>query len=54
MTKVSLRDALCGVELMETHLDGRELTIKTAPGYILKPGGIVIDCFYYIKIIISS
>merc|ERR1719468_158282 len=35
--KISLVEALCGFCLEITHLDGRKLAIKTAPGEIVKP-----------------
>jgi len=35
--KISLVEALCGFQLELTHLDGRKLLIKTAPGEIVKP-----------------
>eukprot|EP00930_Biecheleria_cincta_P003544 TRINITY_DN104483_c0_g1_i1.p1 TRINITY_DN104483_c0_g1~~TRINITY_DN104483_c0_g1_i1.p1 ORF type:complete len:549 (+),score=143.70 TRINITY_DN104483_c0_g1_i1:126-1649(+) len=35
--KISLVEALCGFEMELTHLDGRKLLIKTAPGDIIKP-----------------
>merc|ERR1719506_155056 len=35
--KISLVEALCGFEMEVTHLDGRKLLIKTAPGDIVKP-----------------
>merc|ERR1719148_401631 len=35
--KISLVEALCGFELEITHLDGRKLLVKTAPGDIVKP-----------------
>merc|ERR1712187_175075 len=35
--KISLVEALCGFELELTHLDGRKLLIKTAPGEIVHP-----------------
>jgi hypothetical protein len=34
---ISLVEALCGFEMEITHLDGRKLLIKTAPGDIVKP-----------------
>jgi len=34
--KINICQALCGIELVVTHLDGRELLIKTAPGEIIK------------------
>merc|ERR1719379_2768656 len=35
--KISLVEALCGFELEITHLDGRKLLIKSAPGEVIKP-----------------
>merc|ERR1712070_926101 len=35
--KISLVEALCGFETEITHLDGRKLLIKTAPGDIIRP-----------------
>merc|ERR1719456_772573 len=35
--KISLVEALCGFTMEVTHLDGRKLLIKTAPGDIVKP-----------------
>merc|ERR1719359_2534659 len=37
--KISLVEALCGFELEITHLDGRKLLVKTAPGELVKPMG---------------
>jgi len=34
---ISLVEALCGFELEVTHLDGRKLLIKSAPGDVVKP-----------------
>jgi len=34
---VSLVEALCGFEMEVTHLDGRKLLIKSAPGDIIRP-----------------
>lgn len=34
---ISLVEALCGFEMEITHLDGRKLLIKTAPGDIVRP-----------------
>merc|ERR1712217_30330 len=34
---ISLAEALCGFEFLFTHLDGRKLLIKSAPGEIIKP-----------------
>merc|ERR1719446_1426761 len=41
--KISLVEALCGFELTLTHLDGRKLFIKTAPGEIVRPAARGVD-----------
>ncbi|XP_024359349.1 dnaJ protein homolog isoform X1 [Physcomitrium patens] len=35
---LSLTEALCGFQFPLTHLDGRQLLIKSTPGEIIKPG----------------
>lgn len=35
---LSLTEALCGFQFALTHLDGRQLLIKTNPGEVVKPG----------------
>lgn len=35
---LSLTEALCGFLFVLTHLDGRQLLIKSSPGEIIKPG----------------
>jgi len=35
--KLSLTEALCGFQFVLTHLDGRQLLIKSNPGEIIKP-----------------
>lgn len=33
-----LTEALCGFQFILTHLDGRQLLIKSQPGEVVKPG----------------
>ena len=33
-----LTEALCGFQFALTHLDGRQLLIKSNPGEVIKPG----------------
>lgn len=35
---LSLTEALCGFQFILTHLDGRQLLIKSHPGEVVKPG----------------
>lgn len=35
---LSLTEALCGFQFALTHLDGRQLLIKSDPGEVIKPG----------------
>lgn len=35
---LNLREALCGFQFVLTHLDGRQLLIKSDPGKVFKPG----------------
>ena len=37
-TQISLLEALTGFEMVITHLDGREILVRTKPGEIIKPG----------------
>lgn len=35
---LTLTEALCGFQFILTHLDGRQLLIKSQPGEVVKPG----------------
>lgn len=35
---LTLTEALCGFQYVLTHLDGRQLLIKSNPGEVVKPG----------------
>lgn len=42
MTKtITLSEALCGFQFSTTFLDGSELTIKSSPGQVIRPGDIM-------------
>lgn len=36
--EITLREALCGFSFTLTHLDGRNLLLRSAPGQIIRPG----------------
>lgn len=38
--EISLTQALCGVEYIFKHLDGRDIVIKSTPGQVIKPGDV--------------
>lgn len=43
---LSLTEALCGFQFVLTHLDNRQLLIKSNPGEVVKPGKLIsIPCF---------
>lgn len=35
---LNLTEALCGFQFVLTHLDGRQLLVKSNPGEVIKPG----------------
>lgn len=37
---INLTEALCGFEMVITHLDGRKLLVKTQPGEVIKPAAV--------------
>lgn len=37
---IGLAEALCGINIIVKHLDGRELNITNPPGRIIKPGDV--------------
>lgn len=41
-----LTEALCGFQFILTHLDGRQLLIKSQPGEVVKPGSCSIFLYY--------
>lgn len=43
---LSLTEALCGFQFVLTHLDGRQLLIKSNPGEVIKPGEYQINICY--------
>lgn len=46
---LTLSEALCGFKFALTHLDGRQLLIKSNPGEVIKPGNIlanILSSFY--------
>ena len=39
--KITLREALCGVNFNHTHLDGRRIVVRTARGQVVAPGALL-------------
>lgn len=48
---LTLTEALCGFQFILTHLDGRQLLIKSNPGEVVKPGTYqkLYTAYHYIK-----
>lgn len=42
---LTLTEALCGFQFILTHLDNRQLLIKSEPGEVIKPGKLEIFLF---------
>jgi DnaJ family protein A protein 2 len=51
---LSLTEALCGFQFNVTHLDGRQLLVKSNPGEVVKPGTIFFFWSTYISIEFNS
>lgn len=48
---LSLTEALCGFQFSLTHLDNRQLLIKSQPGEVIKPGTFCIVFYISPKVI---
>lgn len=49
---LSLTEALCGFQFVLTHLDNRQLLIKSNPGEVIKPGmELVINFSIYLSVV---
>lgn len=44
---LSLMESLCGFQFILTHLDGRQLLIKSHPGEVVKPGKFHYYCTHF-------
>lgn len=42
---LTLTEALCGFQFVLTHLDNRQLLIKSQPGEVVKPGKFLVSMF---------
>lgn len=43
---LKLTEALCGFKFVLTHLDGRQLLVKSNPGEVVKPGNVVLSSHF--------
>lgn len=52
---LSLTEALCGFQFILTHLDGRQLLIKSNPGEVVKPGlSYIAHPLYIVALLVTS
>lgn len=50
---LSLTESLCGFQFVLTHLDGRQLLVKTNPGEVMKPGNFLLFDNYHLSFVPS-
>jgi DnaJ family protein A protein 2 len=49
---LSLTEALCGFQFILTHMDSRQLLIKSEPGEVVKPGKLHYYCIILTSLVI--